>query len=125
VAQAPQSRCVLLVDDDKTARYGMRRALQDRYRVLEAESAAAARPLLRAENPGLLLLDIEMPGESGLDFLREVKSQENSPDISCGGQVCFNPKSKIGNPKSRGADGPGLEPSTAAAGRTDWSRPHT
>ena len=30
-----------------------------------------------------------------------------------------------GNPKRDGADGPGLEPSTAAAGRTDWSRPHS
>lgn len=76
MAQALQSKCVLLVDDDATARYGMRRALEGRYRVLESESAASARTLLRAENPGLLLLDIEMPGENGLDFLREVKGQE-------------------------------------------------
>jgi DNA-binding NtrC family response regulator len=76
-----QAQTVLIVDDDSTARYGIRRALQGRYRVLEAESATAARPLLRAENPGLLLLDIEMPGESGLDFLREVKGQENSPAV--------------------------------------------
>jgi DNA-binding NtrC family response regulator len=81
MAQVPLSKVVLVVDDDNTARYGMRRALEDRYRVLEAESAAAARPLLRAENPGLLLLDIEMPGESGLDFLRQVKGQENSPAV--------------------------------------------
>jgi DNA-binding NtrC family response regulator len=81
MAQALQSKCVLLIDDDATARYGMRRALESRYKVLEAESAAAARPLLRAENPGLLLLDIEMPGENGLDFLREVKGQENSPAV--------------------------------------------
>ena len=81
MVQNPKSKIVLIVDDDKTARYGMRRALEDRYRVLEAESAAAARPLLRAENPGLLLLDIEMPGENGLDFLREVKGQENSPAV--------------------------------------------
>jgi DNA-binding NtrC family response regulator len=81
VAQALQSKCVLLIDDDATARYGMRRALEGRYKVLEAESAAAARPVLRAENPGLLLLDIEMPGENGLDFLREVKGQENSPAV--------------------------------------------
>jgi DNA-binding NtrC family response regulator len=81
VAQALQSKCVLLVDDDATARHGMRRALEGRYKVLEAESAVGARPLLRAENPGLLLLDIEMAGENGLDFLREVKGQENSPAV--------------------------------------------
>ena len=81
MARDLQSKIVLIVDDDNTARYGMRRALEDRYRVLEAESAAAAHPLLRAENPGLLLLDIEMPGENGLAFLREVKDQENSPAV--------------------------------------------
>ncbi len=79
--QNPKSKVVVVVDDDRTARYGIRRALEDLYKVLEAESAAAARPLLRAENPGLLLLDIEMPGESGLDFLRELKGQQNSPAV--------------------------------------------
>ena len=64
---------VLIVDDDRIARYGMRRALESSYRVLEAESAAAARILLAAENPDLILLDIEMPEENGLDFLRAVK----------------------------------------------------
>jgi DNA-binding NtrC family response regulator len=72
---------VLIVDDDSTARYGMRRALEDRYRVLDAESAAAARPILRSESAGLLLLDIEMPGQSGLEFLRELKEQKDSPAI--------------------------------------------
>jgi two-component system response regulator AtoC/two-component system nitrogen regulation response regulator NtrX len=72
---------ILIVDDDSTARYGMRRVLEDNYRVLEAESAAAARRLLVAESPRLLLLDIEMPEESGLDFLRELKAQEKSPAV--------------------------------------------
>lgn len=72
---------VLIVDDDKTARYGMRRVLGDRYKVLEAESVAAARPLTQSERPDLLLLDIEMPKENGLDFLRELKSQAESPAV--------------------------------------------
>jgi len=72
---------ILIVDDDSTARYGMRRVLEDRYKVLEAASAAAARRLLSAENPQLLLLDIEMPEESGLDFLRELKAAETSPAV--------------------------------------------
>lgn len=52
---------ILIVDDDATSRYGVRRVLEDRYKVLEADSAAAARRVLSAENPKLLLLDIEMP----------------------------------------------------------------
>src|SRR5271157_2619208 len=75
------SPTILIVDDDSTARYGMRRALDSRYRVFEAESAAAARPILVAENPDLLLLDIEMPGVSGLEFLRELKEKAGSPEV--------------------------------------------
>jgi two-component system response regulator AtoC/two-component system nitrogen regulation response regulator NtrX len=72
---------ILIVDDDATSRYGVRRVLEDRYKVLEADSAAAARRVLSAENPQLLLLDIEMPEESGLDFLRELKAAETSPAV--------------------------------------------
>jgi DNA-binding NtrC family response regulator len=59
----------------------MRRALEGRYRVLEAESVSAARQIIAQENPHLLLLDIEMPEESGLDFLRELKAEANSPAV--------------------------------------------
>lgn len=68
-------RSIMIVDDDGTARYGVRRALEERYKVLEAESVAAARPLLAADHPDLLLLDIEMPEENGLDFLRELRAK--------------------------------------------------
>src|SRR5690348_6954054 len=72
---------ILIVDDVSTARFGMRRVFVDRYRVLEAESVPAARKLLASENPGLLLLDIEMPEENGLDYLHELKAAESSPGV--------------------------------------------
>lgn len=59
----------------------MRRALEGRHRVLEAESVPAARRIMAQENPHLLLLDIEIPEESGLDFLRELKEQASSPAV--------------------------------------------
>jgi len=74
-------RTILIVDDDKTARYGIRRALEDRYRLLEADSTAAARKIMAAEAPDLLLLDIEMPQESGLDSLRDLRSKPGSPAV--------------------------------------------
>jgi DNA-binding NtrC family response regulator len=79
--QKRQIKTILIVDDDTTARYGMRRALEDRHRVLEAEEISAARTMVAQENPDLLLLDIEMPEESGLDFLRELKAQASSPAV--------------------------------------------
>jgi DNA-binding NtrC family response regulator len=75
------SPTILIVDDDSTARYGMRRALESRHHILEAESVSAARQMMAQENPHLLLLDIEMPEESGLDFLRELKEQPSSPEV--------------------------------------------
>jgi DNA-binding NtrC family response regulator len=65
----------MIVDDEEAARYGMRRALTTfGYQITEAGSAEAARALLKQQEPDLLLLDVNLPGMSGLDFLRELKS---------------------------------------------------
>ena len=59
----------------RPSRYGMRRALTTfGYNVSEADSAEAARALLKQLQPDLMLLDVNLPGMSGLDFLRELKS---------------------------------------------------
>lgn len=66
-------RTMLIVDDDAAARYGMRRALEGRYRVMEAESAEAARKVLAGSGVDLVLLDLVMPNEDGLTFLRRLR----------------------------------------------------
>lgn len=70
-------RTVLVVDDEPAARYGLKRALEGRYRVVEADSAAAARATIASEAPDLLLLDVVMPGENGLAFLKWLRSEGN------------------------------------------------
>ncbi|HJU91504.1 MAG TPA: sigma-54 dependent transcriptional regulator [Pyrinomonadaceae bacterium] len=72
---------LMIVDDEEAARYGMRRALTTfGYNITEAGSAEAARALLKQNEPDLLLLDVNLPGMSGLDFLRELKgSNGNGP----------------------------------------------
>ena len=67
-------RTILIVDDDAAARYGMRRALEGQHRVMEAESAEAARKELAGSGVDLILLDLVMPDESGLTFLRSVRA---------------------------------------------------
>jgi DNA-binding NtrC family response regulator len=68
-------KTVLIVDDEPASRYGLRRAFESRYRVVEADSAAAARSALATEKPDLLLLDVILPGEDGISFLRWLRQQ--------------------------------------------------
>jgi DNA-binding NtrC family response regulator len=66
---------ILIVDDEPAARHAARRALEAKYRVVEADSAAAARDALARERPELVLLDIVMPGEDGLGVLRWMRER--------------------------------------------------
>ncbi|HTQ97808.1 MAG TPA: sigma-54 dependent transcriptional regulator [Candidatus Acidoferrum sp.] len=74
-------KTVLVVDDEPAARYGLKRALEGRYRVLEADSASAARSVLAADSPDLLLLDVVMPGEDGLAFLKWMRGEGHSQPV--------------------------------------------
>ena len=69
-------RTILIVDDEPAARYGVRRALEGKYKVAEADSAITARAALAAEAPDLILLDLVMPGEDGLSFLLWMRANE-------------------------------------------------
>jgi len=72
---------LLIVDDEEASRYGMRRALTTfGYNVSEADSAEAARILIKQQEPDLMLLDVNLPGISGLDFLKELQEGKNSED---------------------------------------------
>src|SRR5258708_4086990 len=65
----------MIFDDEEAARYGMRRAFtRFGYNISEAGSAGAARALLKQQEPDLLLLDVNLPGNSRLDFLRKLKT---------------------------------------------------
>ncbi len=70
---------LLIVDDEEASRYGMRRSLSTLgYNVSEASSAEEARALVKQQEPDLMLLDVNLPGMSGLDFLRELKSSNGN-----------------------------------------------
>ncbi|MCP9493743.1 MAG: sigma-54 dependent transcriptional regulator [Pyrinomonadaceae bacterium MAG19_C2-C3] len=71
---------LLIVDDEEAVRYGMRRALVPlNFTILEAANVAEARAQLKNARCDLMLLDVNMPGESGLDFLPEVRALERAP----------------------------------------------
>ncbi|HEY2629244.1 MAG TPA: LytTR family DNA-binding domain-containing protein [Usitatibacter sp.] len=68
----------LVVDDEPVARAGLRRMLASIDWidcVGEAASGPEAIGAIDSQRPDLVFLDIEMPGSSGLDVLREVRHQ--------------------------------------------------
>jgi DNA-binding NtrC family response regulator len=71
---------ILIVDDEEAARLGMRRALKN-YDTSEAESVEVARHLIANQSPDLILLDNNLPGTSGMDFLHELAAQDNAPQV--------------------------------------------
>jgi DNA-binding NtrC family response regulator len=73
---------LLIVDDEEAARYGMRRALAAfGCDVEEAGSVDEAQSKLARRAFDLMLLDVNLPGRSGLDFLQELKGQESDSPL--------------------------------------------
>ena len=70
-----QLPCVLVVDDNGELREFLSRKLSDSWSILEAPNADRALALLRDRNVDLLITDISMPGTSGLDLCRQVRSE--------------------------------------------------
>ena len=65
---------VLVVDDEKLVRWGLRKALEEAdLEVDEAGTVEEAREALTRETPDLVLLDLRLPDGSGIDVLREMK----------------------------------------------------
>src|SRR5947209_13771700 len=66
---------VLIVDDHAVVRRGLREILSDErdVEVSEAADAHEALRLVREQTFELAVLDIDLPGKSGLDLLHDVK----------------------------------------------------
>ncbi len=66
---------LLLVDDEPTNLQVLRGILQAEYRLLYARDGATALKLARDDQPDLVLLDVMMPGMSGHEVCRALKTQ--------------------------------------------------
>src|SRR5438552_12411710 len=73
---------VLIVDDEPAARFGMRRALEkEGYTILEADTVSAANRAIENSSPQVVLLDVRLASESGLDYLPAIVSRELPPVV--------------------------------------------
>src|SRR5262245_50302278 len=78
----PKQNCVFVVDDDPSMRNAVKNLL--RSAGFEPRLFASAREFLDTHRPGLpscLILDIRLPGLSGLDLQRELSTANSSIPI--------------------------------------------
>jgi CheY-like chemotaxis protein len=67
-------RTVLIADDESSMRLLVHATIEsDDYTVVEAADGAEAWAMIQQHKPSLVLLDVQMPGRSGLEVLRLVK----------------------------------------------------
>ncbi|MGA2221579.1 MAG: sigma-54 dependent transcriptional regulator [Verrucomicrobiia bacterium] len=70
---------VLIVDDERSTREGLDRALQNRYVVVLAEDGQKAVQLLESQPIDVLVTDLKMPGIDGMALLRRATSLPAPP----------------------------------------------
>jgi len=76
------NRRILVVDDEPQIRRILRAVLAaKRYEVTEAASGEIALQLIQSEKYDLVLLDINMPGITGIEVCREVRASSTIPIV--------------------------------------------
>ncbi len=93
---------LLIVDDEKTTRDGLRLALEDRYDISVAEDAASATELLERERFDVVLTDLRLPKEDGLKLIDRAKSLPSPP--VCILMTAYGSDETIVDAMKRGAD---------------------
>lgn len=70
-----QSERVLIIDDEQVLLEGCKQILEEKgYVTATAENGDLGLQLIREWNPDLVLVDLKMPGKSGMEVLQEIES---------------------------------------------------
>jgi len=72
---------LLIVDDEKSARDGLVRALKNNYCLFTAEDGTTALELLGHQQVDILLSDVRMPGMDGITLMKRALIKQ--PDLVC------------------------------------------
>jgi two-component system OmpR family response regulator len=82
MGETAQPPTVLVVDDDASLRLLCRVNLElDGYRVLEASAVAEAEDMLLAEPVDIVLLDVHVGPESGIELMRTLRERGGAPPV--------------------------------------------
>lgn len=74
-----RKRRILIVDDERNTREGLRRALEPSYDITLADNGTRALELLERDTFDVALTDLRMPGIDGLTFIRRVHDLKSPP----------------------------------------------
>jgi len=73
---------ILIVDDEADIRLLYRSLLEESgFDVFEASDSAECFQRIEADSPDLILLDIKLKGESGIDILQALSERDNKPKV--------------------------------------------
>ena len=73
---------ILVIDDDQRLRLLLKQFLEKNgFRVSDAEDTNQAKKIMKSLIFDLLVIDIMMPGQNGLEFLKEVRLKNNIPAL--------------------------------------------
>ena len=73
---------ILVIDDDERLRILLRRFLEESgFRVTDAGSAQEARSILQGMAFDILVVDVMMPGETGIEFLADIRKDDPVPAL--------------------------------------------
>ena len=70
---------LLIVDDERATRSVLTQALEDGYEVYAAANGKTAREILESEPVDILLTDLRLGGESGMELIDEARRAERPP----------------------------------------------
>ena len=79
--QPPKRRLILVVDDDPLMLKMLKEQLREEYDVATAVSGKIALKYLERRRPDLILLDYQMPVESGAEILEKIRAKEEIREI--------------------------------------------
>lgn len=72
---------ILICDDELPLRELIKAVLGERYEYVEAEDADQAEAVLDRFDPEAIVLDVMLPGRSGLEFLTELRARRRERPI--------------------------------------------
>jgi DNA-binding response OmpR family regulator len=99
--QLTRAPLVLIVDDDPSLRLLCRVNLElDGYRVEEAQSVAAAEEALAGDGIDLILLDVHVGADNGVELMRSLRKRGHGAPV-----VLFTGSARLDQPTIAEADG--------------------